>query len=273
MIKNLVFSVSVILIFSGFAIGCGCNSSELGTTAIACAGNSPAPKEMPQPENNLEKLMSNLEKKTESLKSYQAKISSVFLEPLLEAQTTREGMLYYAKKDDNAILRVNFATRQIDEEPAIEDRQEYIFDGVWLTRINYTTKHVEKQQIAEVNAPEDVLGLVSRNFPLIGFSNIDRIKQDFDVSMIDKEKADDKLAELKLIPKKGSKFSEDYSRIDFWVDLKASLPAKIEATTSEEDIYQLIFSDVKFNKTIKTDVFKVQYPDDFTLETKELNRN
>ena len=100
---------------------------------------------------------------------------SVFRQPLLEAQTTRKGMMYYAKNNKESTVSINFFTRQDDDEEPEQDKQQFFVDGVGLSRINFTTEHIEKRQMTREDRPVDAIYLVSENFPLVGFSDTDKL--------------------------------------------------------------------------------------------------
>ncbi len=223
----------------------------------------------------LEGLLDAMGKRTETLRTYDANISSAFIQPLLEAQTVRWGKIYYVDDSNESKLRINFLTRQDDDARAQSDRLDYLFDGVWLVRVNYSTGHVEKRQIADEDEPEDVLGLVSENFPLIGFSNIENLKEEFEVELIDANRAEKKrgLEHVRLIPREESDFAQEYQQIDFWVDTDAMLPVRIDSLTVEEDIYRLEFEDYKMNKPLEGELFELEYPSDFTVEVKRLENS
>lgn len=268
-----MFRIALILVLTvacSVGYGISCNSCVFADDVNACTPPDEGTSEKPA---NLDQLLGELSKQTEKLKSYDANIVSAFVQPLLEAQTIRRGKIYYIDNTTESKLRINFLTRQDDETAAQSDRQDYMFDGVWLLRVNHTTSHVEKRQLAPADKPRDVLGLVSANFPLIGFSNIDKLKKDFDVELIEATKQEKAagLMHVKLVPVEDTKFSEEYLQIDFWVDTDAMLPVRIDSLTVEEDIYQLYFEDFNINEKIAPENFELDYPENFTVEVKTID--
>ncbi len=209
-------------------------------------------------------ILKKLNEQNQKIKNFSANITSIFEQPLLESATVRKGVISYATDVNDSFLYIDFKTRQDDDQKPEKDRQKYIFDGVWLTRTNYTTSHVEKRQLADVNSPADVIGLLSRSFPLVGFSGRESLEQEFEIELI--EAADKKFEHLKLIPKEESKYYEDYLQIDFWVDNKLGLPTRIETLTSEEDIYKLTLGKIKINQKKKKLKYDDSIPKTFTME-------
>ena len=209
-------------------------------------------------------ILKKLNEQNQKIKNFSANITSTFEQPLLESATIRKGVISYAKDVNDSFLYIDFKTRQDDDQKAEDDRQKYIFDGVWLTRTNYTTSHVEKRQLTDVNSPVDVIGLLSRSFPLVGFSGSESLKQEFEIELVLEK--DKKFEHLRLIPKEESKYYEDYLQIDFWVDNKLGLPTRIETLTSEEDIYKLTLKKIKINQKKEKLKHDDSFPKVFTME-------
>ncbi len=69
--------------------------------------------------------------------------------------------------------------------------------------------------------------------------------------------------QLHLEVKPNSVYKDDYISIDFWIDKKLGLPAKIIAVTTEEYIYQIKFLKPKVNKGIDKKVFEFKMPKGF----------
>lgn len=221
----------------------------------------------------VEEKIDELAKSSEGIKSYQAEIVSVFKQPLLEAQTVRKGMMYYTRDANSSALRINFFTRQDDEEEPEEDIQQYFFDGVWLSRINFTTKHIEKRQMAREEHAVDAMNLVSENFPLVGFSDTDKLEEDFIIeqaSNSDSNSVGNSSEKIHLIPRKNGRYYDEYQYIDFLVDKNSKLPVLVESLTSEEDIYELSFLNTRINEKIDPNVFFLSMPKDFSIEVIKL---
>jgi outer membrane lipoprotein-sorting protein len=223
--------------------------------------------------NAVETILKQLNEKTSKLVSYQAQIEQLFKQPLLESQSLKTGVLYYEKLNKGSKLRIDFQTLKQDEEKQREYREQYIFDGVWLTQINYQIKSVKRSQTAEANKPADAMELAKGNFPIIGFSNIEELKKEFEISLVAKEKdepADSVGLHLKVLP--NSIYKDDYSSVNFWIDKKVGLPSKIKAVTTEEDIYEIKLLNPKVNETIAKKVFEIEVPKGFQEEIVPLKK-
>jgi len=234
--------------------------------AGACAGGAASRQPDETDANCVEAILTQLQKKTRNIKSYQGQVYYEYRQPLLESKSVRKGVLYYAKLGKTSKLRVNFETIKQDDEEEREYKEHFIFDGVWLTQIDYQIKAVKLYQMTEVNQPADAFELASKNLPIIGFSKIEDLKNHFEIKLIEpKEDEEKNLLHLHLKTKPASSYSDRYSSIDFWIDKKLSLPAKVVAVTPqpEEDIYEIKLLKPKVNKEIDEKVFDVKIPPGF----------
>lgn len=238
----------------------------MGSTPSTNSGQAGSPQ--------VETILNQLKEKTNELKSYECQIEYLFSQPLLESQTLRKGVLYYQRNGEKTIdgkrsrtmLRINFQTLQQDQDKEQKNIEHYIFDGTWLTHIDYQLKQVKRYQQAEPNEPVDAFDLVGRNFPIIGFTNVDELKNEFDIKPAEQEQQDG-LIHLHLKVKPNSTYKNDYTSIDFWVDRRLYLPAKIAAVSAEGDVYRISFIRPEVNKKIDEKIFDFKIPDGFEVET------
>jgi outer membrane lipoprotein-sorting protein len=248
----------------------------------------------------VEVVLERLKKQTAGLKSYQSQIEYKFSQPLLESETLKKGVLYYQRSDGKlagakpgearSVLRINFQSLKQDEEEEQKYIEQYIFDGVWLTHIDYQIKEVKRYQRAEPNEPVDAFELVSENFPIIGFSKVEDLKKEFEIGLVDSTHSASSgqasspqveqqggqaknFIQLHLKVKADSVYKNDYTSIDFWIDKQLYLPAKIVAVSTEEDIYEIKFLKPKINEKVDKKVFELKIPDGFNVETEPLKKS
>ncbi len=228
------------------------------------AGTVPATASDP---NALDKVLKNLENKATELKSYQVNMDYVFKQPLLESQQRRTGVLYYAKFDKESFLRIDFNTLQQDEEKQQTYKQQYIFDGVWLLEIDSQLKTATRRQLAEPNKPLDAFSLASKHLPVLGFSKVEDLRQQFEISLVAEPQAEAAAPpHLHLKVKPDSVYKDDYVTIDFWIDRQIGLPMRVEAVTPEEDVYEIKLTDPKVNATLDRKLFQADIPRSFSIE-------
>ena len=98
------------------------------------------------------------------------------------------------------------------------------------------------------------------------------MKKQFGIELVEQQGGKSSgLIHLHLKVKPDSIYKDDYTSIDFWIDKKLGLPAKIIAITTEEDIYQIKFLKAKVNKKLNEKVFEVRIPRGFGKEIIPLN--
>ena len=223
--------------------------------------------------NYVSSVLDGLRQKTTQLRSYQCEVNYLFSQPVLESKTLRTGNLYYARLGNGSKLRINFDTLTQDENPPQKYGDQYIFDGRWLTHIDYQIKQVQKRQLAEANEPIDAFELAKRNFPLIGFDKTEDLRQQFDINLVgEKEQSNvvipaqagiQNLVHLNLKVKLDSTYKDDYKSVEVWIDKGLMLPAKISAVSTEDDIYEISFVKPKVNEAIDEKIFEFTIPDGF----------
>jgi outer membrane lipoprotein-sorting protein len=229
-----------------------CGFASCAETPSGCSRNDT---------NAVTAILDALKRKTSRLNSYQCRIEYLFSQPVLESQTQRSGTLYYARFAGGSKLRINFDTLRQEDGPQQKYVECYIFDGQWLTHVDYQIKQVQKRQLAEANEPIDAFELAKRNFPIIGFDKTEDLKNDFDVNLVGDSNG---LVHLYMKVKPDSIYKDDYKSVDVWIDTaKSGLPDKITATNTNGDIYEIRFIEPKVNEPIDKKVFEFTIPDGF----------
>jgi outer membrane lipoprotein-sorting protein len=232
---------------------------SMSLSACIAEPNSIA-KEPNGPQDRLGIILEHLNQKSNDVHTYSADISYLFSQPVAQTQTLRTGKLYYYNTGKMSKLRINFDTLQQEQEKPEKYLDQYIFDGVTLTRIDYQLKTAEYRQLTEPNKPLNAFELASRYWPIIGFVSTDKLKKDFDISLA---KEQDHQAELIMKTKPDSQYRNDYSTINFWIDTKEFVPLRTIATTPDGDIHDLRFLNAAVNKKVSEGTFNVDVPADF----------
>ena len=218
-------------------------------------------------EDELKLILKHLAEQTDKLKTYQAKINYLVIQDpeLIDSKTIRTGQLYYKKYKAGSKIRVNFETLKQDEADVEKYREHYLFDGVWLTKIDYQLEKVDFYQQAPEDKPIDVFARISQNFPLIGFSKTEGMDKQFEMALVSKSTNCDpnEAIHLHLKVKKDSDYKDDYKVIDFWLDKGTFLPVHVTAVSPEGDINDIVLLDSLINKNLENNVFKVETPAHF----------
>jgi outer membrane lipoprotein-sorting protein len=260
----------------------------LATGISRACGCTEAPKKQQQEnpkDDPVNIVLEKLNKTTSTLKSYQSQIEYKFLQPVLDSETLQKGVFYYAKSDEQSALSINFNTLKQDDEKEQKYVERFIIldgarlplsdrelKGIWLAILDYQIKEVKYYQLAEPNDSNestDVFDLVSKQFPMLGFSKIEDLKKHFEVNLVESENTEsEKFIQVHLKVKPNSIYIDDYFSIDFWIDKKLNLPVKIIAVKSTpeppyRDIVEIKFLKPKVNKRIDKKVFELKIPKGF----------
>jgi len=281
--KKIIIKSAIILLWAM----CICLASE-GKKACTCPTCVAKRQAKEEAANDADKVLKQLNQKTSELTSIQAKIEYKFIQPLLESEKLQKGIFYYTKIGNSSKLRLNFQTRTIDDEEEEKYVEEYIvlgganlshpgyrFEGMWAVQIDYEMEGIRYIQLADVqdpNKPIDVFDLINKNFPMIGFSRIEDIKKQFEITLVEQKKSGpEDFIQVHLEVKPNSIYKDDYVSIDFWIDKKLGLPAKIVTVSTEpatepvelKDVFEIKFLNPKFNNKIDKKIFDFKIPAGF----------
>jgi hypothetical protein len=215
-------------------------------------GNAPVPKEVIK---TIEKLNSAVGK----LKQLTAQIEYTHAQPLFETQTVRTGRLFYVKDTNFTALRINFLTIKQDVSEKQNYREDYIFDGRKITKIDYQGKSATTEQIAKDKLIEP-FELVQEYFPIIGLAKPDEMTGQFNITVSKNT--------MQLIPKENSKFFKIYKQIDIVINPANFLPFDFTAQTSDDEKITIKLTQIDISKAAEKTVFDVIIPADFAQTQK-----
>jgi outer membrane lipoprotein-sorting protein len=260
------------VLFALFAAVClGCTSSKVVGDPNLPAHDSAAPAIVKTADvNKIDAILAKLDQKSREIKTYETKIVYLRKEPVLESETLRSGMLYYINDEKSSKLRINFTKQLQDNEPVPNYREEYLFDGVNLTRADYRQKNVEYRQLTDANKPLNAFDLASRYLPMVGFTKADKLRGDFEISLAAGSANTD---ELLLKTKPGSQYLKDYAQIRFWIDKSSSMPVRMEATSPQDDISDIRLENARSNKPLSKNIFSIEVPADFSKNVVPLKKD
>ncbi|RKY06174.1 MAG: hypothetical protein DRP66_09340 [Planctomycetota bacterium] len=277
--------ISTLLFMSAILTACQGQVCEKGDSAprppalAGCTKPDYCPRQSPPGQRTLDEILDRLRQSTAALKFYQADIYYLFIQDpeLLDSRTIRRGVIYYRKDKTRSRVRIDFKTRKQDDGKEEKHREQFLFDGVWLTKIDYQLKTADFYQKVPENAPVDVFEFISYSFPIVGFSKTENLRKQFDIKILAQPADPNKPVKLLLKAKKDSAYKDDYRDIDFRIDGRSFLPSRIVARSTEDDIYDVRFLNVARNKIFKNTVFTVEIPESFSknrhpLSKKELER-
>jgi outer membrane lipoprotein-sorting protein len=262
MSKNILNWTIAIVISAGnicLAQGCAEVSEAKGPPKQASGLNK-------QQKSQLDGTLEKLSERAQTLQSYQCDLEYLFSQPLFDSQTLRMGKMYYLRDGRDSMLRIDFNTEKQDEEPAVEYIENWVFDGIWLTRVNHELKQVKMYQLIDPNEFDpnesvDAFDLITEYLPIVGFTKTERLEEEFNIELAEGKSGAP--IELNMKVKPESIYADDYTSIDFSIDRKLYLPVSVTAYSTEEDIYQFRFIEPKVNEGLERKTFKLDIPKDF----------
>ncbi|MGD0785026.1 MAG: hypothetical protein ABR969_04360 [Sedimentisphaerales bacterium] len=239
--KIVILIFNVLLIYQGAAWAGEPNDS-----------NVPVSKEVIR---TIEKLNSAVGK----LKQLTAQIEYTHAQPLFETQTIRTGRVFYVKDTNFTALRINFLTIKQDVSEKQNYREDYIFDGRKITKIDYQGKSATTEQIAK-DKPIEPFELVQDYFPIIGLAKPNEMTEQFNITVSKNT--------MRLIPKENSKFFKTYKQIDIVINPANSLPFEFTAQTSDNETITIKLTQIDISKATEKTIFDVVIPADFAQTQK-----
>lgn len=204
--------------------------------------------------NDVIKTIEKLNRAANNLKNLTAEIEYTHTQPLFETQTVRTGKIFYTKDAGSSTLRINFLTLKQDQSNKQEYKEDYFFDGMKLTRIDYQSKSVTTEQLAK-DKPIEPFEIVQDYFPIIGLAKPDEMTSQFNISV--------KGNELTMIPKENSRFFKTYKQVYIKINPENNLPYDFSALTADDEKITIKLSQINTSKAVDKKVFELKIPAGF----------
>ncbi|MBL7214450.1 MAG: outer membrane lipoprotein carrier protein LolA [Phycisphaerae bacterium] len=261
--KQQFFSkIIMLLTLCSISAAASCNDSA-NTSVKDCNSLTPVSED-----TNLENVLENIGQASSTLETFQCSLSYLTIQDpeIVDSRSLQTGKLYYQKDKDKerSRLRIRFEQLQQDDFDPEEYIEDYYFDGVWLTKVDYKLEQINLYQQAPENKPVDVFELINDRFPLIGFSGAKTLRKDFNISVAGTNGTDpNEPIQLLLNVKKDSNYRDSYKKIDFWIDKNSYSPLRVKAYSTQGDIYDIRFLNIYINKKLKNAVFTIETPAGF----------
>lgn len=262
----------------GLLVSCAVAQQDKQTCTASKA--TPATAEIPadpntiDPASSLGQLLDKINVAAKNLKSCQAEMDYLFIqEPeLLDSRTFRKGTLYYRKDDKGSVVRINLDTVKQDDTEEKQQKEHYLFDGVWLTKIDYKMRQIDQYQQVPADKPADVFEYISHNFPIVGFTGTEILQKQFQICLVPPKEDEKGLEHLLLKVRPDSVYKDDYTQIDLWIDGTLNLPVRMVSLSIQGDIYDLKLSKPEINKSLPDKIFVIDAPSDFSKSVKTLEQ-
>ncbi|HOK66474.1 MAG TPA: hypothetical protein PK054_02350 [Anaerohalosphaeraceae bacterium] len=249
----------------------------IGTVLAAAGTDCPSSAD---PNNasfrTVEKILSQMHQTAQTIQTLRADLTYLFVQDpeLLDSKTLRRGTLFYTKGtgSSRSRLRLSFDTLQQDEEPPQPRPEHYLFDGVWLTKIDWALETIDRYQKAPADKPVGVFEFISHNFPMVGFTDPRDLENEFEITASPAPEDPNQPQHLALKVRNTSRYKEDYTQMEVWIDRKNWLPIRLTAVSVQGDFYDLKWNNLRINETIADTVFQIETPPNFRQNTHPLEQ-
>jgi outer membrane lipoprotein-sorting protein len=249
--------------------------------AQADCGSQEKPVQPAKAVGEVELLLDNIEQSGSKLQSFQADMLYVQLDPLRDTLVKRGGELYYRTDKEAVRFRIHFddylQQDLEDSAPAkpVKYDEDYVFDGMWVTRRNTHTKTVQKWEVSKTANDKEMFRLGKGPFPLPFAIKKKDIKENFDVKLPGPDPNEPagpaNTHHLQLIPKAQSSYAKDYLQMNLWIDQKTSIPVQISYENIDYEVTTVTWTKIKTDKEIKNKVFELEAPgNDWDVDIKPL---
>ena len=214
------------------------------------------------PSMSVDQILDAADQAGQNLKDFDANITLKSEDPVTGDKEKYVGHLWFQDRgDDNVRMHVLFDKIIVGNQIKNKQMKEYLLSDGWLTTRNYTKDGGDQNrtQVIKPGQKVNLLKLGEGPFPLpIGQKKQDVLAQ-FNVTKVaptNDDPAD--TVHLKLIPKKDSSLDRKFKTLDFWLDDKTHMPARIETLDKSGSTDQTTdFSDLHRNNGLKDSDFEL----------------
>lgn len=208
------------------------------------------------PKSSVDDVLDALFVVGKDLKSFSANVTLRETDLISQDSSKRTGMTVYQQKPDGeARLRVTFLKR-IQDNLAQDQRIEYLLDGDWLVERNYPRKLEIRRQVSKPGERINLLRLGEGPFPLPIGQEKEEVKKQFTVTQPEGLDAVPDTVQIRLTPRKSTRFERDFATIDVWVDLKTGMPRRIDTVDTNETLMRgTDLADIRLNVQLSDEHF------------------
>ena len=263
MSHRIIYRIGIILLLLVLPVAAAETAQEEPNARFA-AGEAVKVEQL-SPE--LEQLLAKVEQRGKSLKSFQGKMLYEQNQPLTDTLTVRRGDMYYQVDAKTVRFRIHFADYlQMDttEEKRPKPRkfnEDFVFDGMWVTRRNDLTKSIQRRQVAKTARNKEDFRLGKGPFPLPFALKRDDIVKEFDTQLMKPDPKDKTFKDsdhLLLKPKPKSSFAEKYVKLELWLAKKDTVPVRMRYEVDNAETTTVTWSKIKIDKKISANTFDLK---------------
>jgi len=229
--------------------------------ASACASPAPAaagpePAGWPTEHDIIDEMLLKAQVDGGRISTVSSSLAIERIEPLFSKREVRTGTVLYERSASAptrfaVLLEQRLVGRRLEEK-----RKHIVFDGRWLSEIDHEKKQVLRWELCGEDSDPTRLG---GRFPLPVGQSRDEVKKHFEVEVITgnpeagflkpiTEGRD--LQGMRLVPRRNTQVSKEFSRIDVWYDTDTWLPVGIETIDRKDNIRRVRLVDPVINPVL-----------------------
>lgn len=218
-------------------------------------------------------ILNRLEKAGEKYTTLRTDVEYRLEDRMTGDEEFRTGWAAYQKKTDKqpGKFRVSFERLALGIGRPRKSKQDYIFDGQWLTIAKHRIKSITKLQIAAEGEAVDALKLGKGPFPIpFGQRAVDVIRYLEPTTRKPDKKDPKNTSYLRFVPRRGQEKDVNFVRLEMWVDNKTNLPVKIRTKDAGKKNTTVTFKNIKTQTTIDPKLFTMKKPPGWDLTVERL---
>ena len=272
---SISFALSVVMLF-----GAGCAAQPTDAP-----GPAPAPRSTNEPappsdgklsaDSSLDEILDALDHRGEDLRSLAADVTLTETDAALGDDVRRSGSFALElRPDGSARSRVTFNDK-VANNRRTQEKIEYLLDGPNLIDRTYRTKTQVTRQVLRPGERLNLLKLGEGPFPLPIGQDKEEVRRLFEVTKVESGAEDPpNTVHVKLAPKAGTQFADQFKSIDAWVDLADHMPKRIETVDANGvTLRRTDLSNVRVNENLADSAFALEkLPEGWTLLNEAYDR-
>ena len=183
----------------------------------------------------IEGILDELEAAGRDVRTVRCQVRYKIDDRLNITSTTKPGWIMFKRAETSPMFLIHFENTWSDGIE-VGGKEWWLFRDRWLWEAKSKSQTVIKREVLRPGEQPDFFDIEKAPFPIPFGQRKDRILENFDVALVDRQVGDpDECDHLVCRPKPGARLAEEYSRLDFWVARDLHLPRRIVAEERNGD--------------------------------------
>ncbi len=231
-----------------------------------------------EPEANItpeaKEILDKLEKAGDKYKTLKANVDYTVLMTQLGDSQKQTGWVAFQQKtnDEPAKFRIQFVTKQLGDGTPFREKEDYAFDGYWLTIAKHKIREITKYERCKKGEEVDAMAIGKSPFPVPFGQKAADVMKYCEVTTRPLEKGEpEKTSYLKLVPRNEYKKEMNFTQLEMWVNDKY-LPVRIVSRDKNKDVTTVVFDKIETDVELDKDVFNIPVPAGWQYHEEKLDK-